>query len=136
MLWDDAASFKNSFVSLDHIVPTISLSRPFSRSFFPYGVTGRIVQDRGQQAGQGARRVHVEWKRGAGRDLFVLRCLVVANDAPETQGLDQRGMRSADLGRLDVRGGVGEQFPVSLAVDRAGKEHARIRRRADPRYGV
>jgi hypothetical protein len=47
----------------------------------------------------------------------------------ETHGLEERGMRAADLRRVHVEGGVCEELAIRLAVYRARQQDARVARR-------
>ena len=60
MLWDAGPSFKKSLVTGGDILPAVPLPDARPRTILPYGVTGRIVQNRRQQAGEGLRLPDVE----------------------------------------------------------------------------
>jgi len=109
MLRDAGPTFKNSFVAGRDVIPAVSFSNARPCTVFPYGVGRRIVQNGRQQGRQRLRPADVEGQCGASRHLLVLRRSVVANHAPEPQGLDQGRVGPADLGGLDVDGRPGEQ---------------------------
>ena len=61
-------------------------------------------------------------------DLGVLRGVAVEHQRAAAHGLDQRGMRAAYLGSVDVREAVRSQLAVALAVNGSGDHDARVAR--------
>ena len=74
-----------------------------------------------------------EEPRGVAGHLAVLRGVEDQAQVAGAHGLDERRVRAADLGRVDVAARVGLQAAVAVAVDRRRAARRRRRRRPGPR---